>query len=334
MYMAQMKLCPVWFGLFCLLALVPGAAQGQALGQACQSDAACQGADALCLSDALGYPWGQCTAPCDGLCAQEGATGSLCVAMGGARAELSRGQCAPLCDAQAPQGQRCRAGYACRLMPRAGEPGFLRAACVPDWGDWSGQTGCQRELDALGVVYRPVVYAPRRARGVTDQQCQLKDPVYVWGHLGGVRWRRASGSVEPMLVSCPMALALHRAAVIFQEEGVEEVIHLGTTHCRPIAGSQRLSQHSFGMAIDIAGFVSARKGEVSLSRHWEHDQPEPHSSRARLLWNLSRRLHREQVFNIILTPAYNQAHHDHFHLDLTPGRHFLSRGPDALLLGD
>ena len=27
------------------------------------------------------------------------------------------------------------------------------------------------------------------------------------------------------------------------------------------------------------------------------------------------------IFNVILTPEYNAAHADHFHVDLTPGAH-------------
>jgi hypothetical protein len=32
-----------------------------------------------------------------------------------------------------------------------------------------------------------------------------------------------------------------------------------------------------------------------------------------------------RIFNIILTPNYNAAHRDHFHVDLTPNAHFLGK---------
>ena len=33
--------------------------------------------------------------------------------------------------------------------------------------------------------------------------------------------------------------------------------------------------------------------------------------------------HDLQTWNVVLTPDYNSAHDNHFHLDLTPGSHFL-----------
>jgi hypothetical protein len=216
-------------------------------------------------------------------------------------------------------------------MPEGWPGGRLSALCVPEVGDWSGQTECQRSLDALGVVYRPVRWP---SRVVSGQRCEVQDPIYVWGRVGGVSWRHAQAPEGPMLVGCPLALALHRMGAVLREEGVEAVIHLGTTHCRTLRTAPRLSQHAFGMAVDVAGFVSGSMGEVSVARHWERGEPSPRSRRGALLWRIARRLHEEQVFQIVLTPEYNEAHHDHLHLDLTPGRHFLSRGPAELLLGD
>jgi len=34
----------------------------------------------------------------------------------------------------------------------------------------------------------------------------------------------------------------------------------------------------------------------------------------------------DDIFNIILTPEYNAAHRNHYHVDLTPGADFIGSG--------
>jgi hypothetical protein len=60
----------------------------------------------------------------------------------------------------------------------------------------------------------------------------------------------------------------------------------------------------------------------SVIDDYEVGEPDPFTAGGILLREIVETLFAEGVFNIILTPDYNEAHHDHFHCDLTPGSHF------------
>ena len=86
--------------------------------------------------------------------------------------------------------------------------------------------------------------------------------------------------------------------------------HLGTYNCRRIGGSAtgRWSEHATGNAIDIAGFVLSDGTEISVLRDWDEDGP-----RGAFLRQV--RDGACEVFSTTLSPDYNGAHADHFHLD-------------------
>lgn len=91
---------------------------------------------------------------------------------------------------------------------------------------------------------------------------------------------------------------------------------MGTYNCRPIAGSARLSQHALSNAVDIAGFVLADGRRVSIRRDWH----EGDTATRRFL----RVVHASACkrFRTVLSPDYNDAHHDHFHFDMGGGGGF------------
>ncbi len=90
------------------------------------------------------------------------------------------------------------------------------------------------------------------------------------------------------------------------------VLHLGTYACRNIdhrAGGRR-SEHASANAIDIAGFVLADGQRVTLVDAWDG----PDVRKAAFL-----RAVRDgacRFFDVVLGPDYNDAHRDHFHLDM------------------
>lgn len=90
---------------------------------------------------------------------------------------------------------------------------------------------------------------------------------------------------------------------------VRRIAHFGSYSCRTIAGSSRLSEHATANAFDIAGFYLEDGRLITLKRHWTGGG-EP----ARFL-----RAVREgacDFFNMVLSPDYNAAHADHFHVDM------------------
>jgi hypothetical protein len=118
-------------------------------------------------------------------------------------------------------------------------------------------------------------------------------------------------------MTCPLAVAL----TVWEREVVRPAVraelhtslagldHYGTYNCRPIAGTDRSSQHATANAVDVAAFRLAHGPAVTVARDW-HGQ----GARAAFL----RRVHDGgcRAFGTTLGPDYNAAHHDHLHLDM------------------
>lgn len=86
--------------------------------------------------------------------------------------------------------------------------------------------------------------------------------------------------------------------------------HYGTNNCRRIGGGEtgNWSEHATGNAIDIAGFILADGRTINVRRDWSGT-----GDAAAFL-----RLARDSAcseFSTVLSPEYNAAHADHFHLD-------------------
>ena len=126
-----------------------------------------------------------------------------------------------------------------------------------------------------------------------------------------------SPSQPPM--TCPVAVGLELwqrdtldpiAQEIFGSE-IAEVEHLGVYSCRRLygRGSGPWSEHATGNAIDIAGFRLEDGTRISVLGDWDGD-----ADKARFL-----REARDgacDAFATTLSPDYNAAHADHFHLDM------------------
>lgn len=123
------------------------------------------------------------------------------------------------------------------------------------------------------------------------------------------------------LASCPLAVAfalferhgLQPAAMAVYGQKVTRVDHLGSFACRNMYGreSGSRSQHATASALDIAGFRLADGRTVSVLKDWPKDDAD-----ARFL-----RQARDgacDMFSVVLSPDYNAAHRNHFHLDVGP----------------
>ncbi|AEA67212.1 extensin-like domain-containing protein [Pseudomonas brassicacearum] len=123
------------------------------------------------------------------------------------------------------------------------------------------------------------------------------------------------------LASCPLAVAfalferhgLQPAAAAVYRQKVTRVDHLGSFACRNMYGRENgsRSQHATASALDIAGFRLADGRTVSVLKDWPKDNAD-----ARFL-----RQARDgacDMFSVVLSPDYNAAHRNHFHLDVGP----------------
>jgi hypothetical protein len=91
---------------------------------------------------------------------------------------------------------------------------------------------------------------------------------------------------------------------------VLRIEHLGAFSCRRVYGREegRWSEHATGNALDVAAFVLDDGRRVSVAGDWSGEGAE-----AAFL----RRARDEacRTFGTVLSPDYNAAHADHFHLD-------------------
>lgn len=83
----------------------------------------------------------------------------------------------------------------------------------------------------------------------------------------------------------------------------------GTYNCRVIAGSGQLSEHARANAIDIAAFLLADGRRISVQNGWSGDAVSQAFLR-RVRDSACKR------FRTVLSPDYNEAHHDHLHFDM------------------
>lgn len=293
------------------------------IGGPCQSASECEYPDSVCLTS--DHPGGQCSVACDRLCPDQDGMNSLTFCVG----KPDGGFCVSQCDFDLYPDGGCREGYSCRIVSRYGEPGTQRAACLPGMEENpNATTACLRALDEAGVIWAPWAYTTQYADGLA---CTINDPIRVTSPINGITYRYYNqDTAGTMSMGCDLALALVKLGELLKEKEVTEVLHIGTFNCRKIAGSNRLSQHSFGNAIDIWGFEDNNGADYILERDWEHNTANPQGAKAKLLYEIGQEMYARKIFNIVLTPNYNSAHDNHFHVDLTPGGDFIgsSLGPE------
>lgn len=147
--------------------------------------------------------------------------------------------------------------------------------------------------------------------------CRLHDVVQI--ERSGIPWS------APPRTTCALAAALYvwerevvaAAAAHHLGTTVTRIDHLGTYACRTVRGSAgsdarpggRPSEHASANAIDVAGFRLANGGRITVARDWSGDGPA-----AAFLHDV--RDGGCRLFRAVLSPDYNAAHADHFHLDM------------------
>jgi len=150
-----------------------------------------------------------------------------------------------------------------------------------------------------------------QADSPADASCPLRNTLRVQGADVGLS--------SSFLASCPLAVAfalferhsLQPAAQAVFGQAVTRVDHLGSFACRNIynRADGRLSQHASANALDIAGFRLADRRSISVLKDWPGE-----GEKARFLRQVRDGACND--FNVVLSPDYNAAHHNHFHLDM------------------
>lgn len=131
--------------------------------------------------------------------------------------------------------------------------------------------------------------------------------------------RSAHPYSQPTRLSCALAAGLYvwerevvaEAARTYLHTEVARIETLGSYSCRRVYGGAegRVSFHATGEAIDVSGFRLADGRLVSIRRDWGSKSAEGQFLRAVRDGGC-------RVFRAVLSPEYNAAHADHFHLDV------------------
>ncbi len=151
----------------------------------------------------------------------------------------------------------------------------------------------------------------RQADSPADAACPLRNTLRVQGADVGLS--------SSFLASCPLAVAfalferhsLQPVAQVVFGQAVTRVDHLGSFACRNVynRAEGRLSQHATANALDIAGFRLADGRSISVLKDWPGE-----GERGQFLRQVRDAACKD--FNVVLSPDYNAAHHNHFHLDM------------------
>jgi len=167
---------------------------------------------------------------------------------------------------------------------------------------------CEAALNAAGVVFKQVA-------NVQEGQCGYQDAIEVKASLADLTPNPGAPKNLPM--TCDLAARLHMwerhvvipAAEKYLGSPVSEIKAFGTFQCRNVADTDKLSEHAYAKAADIASFVLADGREISVL-----DDFYGKDAKSDFLREVRQRAC--DLFDVTLGPDYNEAHKNHFHVDV------------------
>lgn len=167
---------------------------------------------------------------------------------------------------------------------------------------------CHQALAAASVSF--VEASPER-----QGKCGFDEAVKIKSSLAD--WSPNPGAPKDLPMTCDLAAKLHLwerhvvipAAEKYLGSPVKDIKVFGTFQCRTVAGHDRLSEHAFAKAIDVAAFELADGRMISVLEDYR-------STGAK--GDFLREIHTRacDLFDVTLGPDYNADHENHFHLDV------------------
>lgn len=149
----------------------------------------------------------------------------------------------------------------------------------------------------------------------------IANPVEITGPLGGIAYKSYD---RPLIIDCSLAVSLDEAGRYMHALGFDTAFFSNAYSRRTVRGTDRPSKHSFGLAIDIHWF-NAGADSLRVDRDYEQGLGDdvdcvgkPLTQGGATLKILQCQLVRSGLFFLVLSPDYDDAHHDHFHLEVKP----------------
>jgi hypothetical protein len=170
-------------------------------------------------------------------------------------------------------------------------------------------TDCKAELERRGVAFKRV------------KRAGIADGVEITGPLGGIPY----ASEQPLVIDCSLAVSLDEAGKYLRELGVTKTGFSSAYSRRNVRFTNRPSKHSFGLAIDVHSYDVGTLGSLRIDKDYEQGLGDvvdcvgrPLTQGGAVLKILQCQLVRSGLFHLVLSPDYDDAHHDHFHLEAKP----------------
>lgn len=200
--------------------------------------------------------------------------------------------CGAIPEAQAPQRQASRSASLPTMAERPenraclSNLGASRASFTPLPDQYYG-AGCS----AVNAVRLAALHSDNAALALTNLgpiTCPLAETFAGWARFG-----------------------VDRAAQQILGSALVRIETMGSYNCRNVAGTERRSAHATANAIDVSGFVLADGRRITVSGDWHSDSPRVRQFLTTIEGSACKR------FGTVLGPAYNVAHRDHLHLELS-----------------
>jgi hypothetical protein len=178
---------------------------------------------------------------------------------------------------------------------------------VPSPPPADSAAACLRSLDQHHIIYERV------KDWHTPEGCGIDQAVRV--QHSAIEWNRSA------LMTCSMSSVIWEfetqvvqpAAQRNFGQTVRKMSNAGTYNCRGEVGGrpERLSQHSFGKAIDVTGFELTDGTVISVQKDWRNK-----GAKSEFLHQVAQGACK--IFSVVMTPNRNAEHHDHLHFDIGP----------------
>jgi hypothetical protein len=187
------------------------------------------------------------------------------------------------------------------------------------------RAACEAKLAQRGIPFVRV----DEARGVLAP-VRLVGPLHgVSFHSGVPSAQRAASPLE--IVDCRLALALDDFAAQLSAHDVVDVLHFSIYRppSRRWPADRIASRHPGALAIDAASFTKSDGSTLDVERDFHGHignstcgpgaSPIPATDEAIELRRIICDAADARLFNVALTPDYNWAHRNHFHLEVAAG---------------
>lgn len=158
----------------------------------------------------------------------------------------------------------------------------------------------------------------------------VKIPVRLNSAVAGVTYRHTGRSKKFSIMDCRLVVSLLALSPILREMNITEVHHMRAySHGARVGGRGRISGHHYALALDISRLIKSNDEDYQVYRDWKDrrknvkpcEVKDTGSSKQKKLRTMICKAAKQQLYNWVITPHYNKAHHDHFHVELRDGEY-------------